>query len=396
MGDPGPNAGAVTHELTGPKPFSDPDNLISITDNTISLDPTGTNAIALTNHTASAERGELNFEIRNNTLSGSATGSVVRVVTNGTADTVGVIDNNDIDGNHAPNTLNNGIEVSTGPGGGTHLWNPELTVDITNNRITETDGHGILVQSTGAFAESYVTIANNDVAAPFESGLSGIFVQAGDATSGSDSIFLKIFENTSAGNGTQGVGLWKEGTDQRVNVFGIFDAPGGPKLSIPPTNAGVQAFVAALNPSSNGATISSGDRFVKFDTDEATNHFGIFQPVVAPVNVVPGAQNVNAAINFTFAGTSVTAAAGVPLQVTLSAANGVLSLAPGSAASLTFTAGDGASDTTMTFTGTTAEVNAALASLTYRSQSNLAGTDTITVTATELFRRRRAKRQRHD
>ena len=384
-GGPGPHAGFVTHEATGPKPFSDPANQISITGNTISLDPTGTNAIALTNLAASTDRGEMNFEIRNNTLSGSAADTVIRVSTNGTADTVGVIDNNAIDANHAPNTgFKFGIEVAAGPGGSGSFWNPEATIDITNNTISETDSFGIVVHADGAEGESYVTIANNNVAAPSEDGASGIFVQAGDGASSTDSIFLKIFGNTSAGNGVAGIGLAKEGADPRVNVFGIFDGPGGPRLSIPPTNADVQTFVAALNPLGNGATVVAGDHFVKFDTDGAPNHFGPFPPVAVPLNVVAADQTVTNNTNLSIAGNGVTAAAGSPLRITLSAANGVLSLAAGSAASLTFTAGDGTSDATMTFTGTTAEVNAALANLTYRSQPGFVGTDAITLTTVNL------------
>ena len=168
------------------KPFSDPDHLISITGNTVSLDPTGTNAIALMNHAASADRGETDFEISGNNLSGSAADSVIRVITKGTADTAGVIDNNIVDANHTPNLgFKNGIDVARARAAQPISGTPS-PVDITNNTVSDTDSFGIVVHGEGAFTEAYVTIANNNVEAPFEASASGIFVQAGNGTSAND------------------------------------------------------------------------------------------------------------------------------------------------------------------------------------------------------------------
>ncbi len=68
------------------------------------------------------------------------------------------------------------------------------------------------------------------------------------------------------------------------------------------------------------------------------------------------------------------------LTVTLSAANGVLTLA--GTTGLTFTTGDGTADPTMTFSGTGRDINAALATLRYTGNANVNGTDTITQTVT--------------
>ncbi len=68
------------------------------------------------------------------------------------------------------------------------------------------------------------------------------------------------------------------------------------------------------------------------------------------------------------------------LTVTLSAAKGVLTLA--GTTGLTFTAGDGTADATMTFSGTGRDINAALATLRYTGNANVNGTDTITQTVT--------------
>ena len=85
----------------------------------------------------------------------------------------------------------------------------------------------------------------------------------------------------------------------------------------------------------------------------------------APVNAVPGAQTTNEDAVKVFssaAGNQVSisdADAGTnPVQVTLSTANGTITLS--GIASLTFVVGDGTDDATMTFTGTIATINARL------------------------------------
>lgn len=74
-------------------------------------------------------------------------------------------------------------------------------------------------------------------------------------------------------------------------------------------------------------------------------------------------------------------------QVTISASHGVISLNPASIASLLFTysdsygagAGDGSADSTMTFQGSLAEINAALDGLVYSPTSNYNGADSIDI-----------------
>ena len=68
------------------------------------------------------------------------------------------------------------------------------------------------------------------------------------------------------------------------------------------------------------------------------------------------------------------------LTVTLTATNGTLTLFGGPVfASLSFTAGDGTADATMTFTGSQADINAALDGLVYTNDGTL-GAATITIT----------------
>lgn len=90
----------------------------------------------------------------------------------------------------------------------------------------------------------------------------------------------------------------------------------------------------------------------------------------APQNTVPGAQNVNEDTALVFSTgngnrvsiADVDAGAGA-VQVTLSVTNGTLTLSSG--AGLTFTTGDGTADTNLVFSGTVANINAALNGMRY-------------------------------
>ena len=109
----------------------------------------------------------------------------------------------------------------------------------------------------------------------------------------------------------------------------------------------------------------------------------------APVNVVPGPQtttqdtalvfstgNANAiSIGDADAGTS-------PVEVTLTASQGTLTLA--GTAGLTFTSGDGGDDATMTFTGTIAAINVALDGMTFMPDSMFAGSALLTIATDDL------------
>ncbi len=95
-----------------------------------------------------------------------------------------------------------------------------------------------------------------------------------------------------------------------------------------------------------------------------------------PVGPLTGAED--AEVSFT-GFTVATNAQGV-LTVSLAAAKGVLTLA--GTDGLTFTAGDGTADQTMTFSGTGIAISTALATLRYTGAAGFIGTDTITQTVT--------------
>ena len=99
----------------------------------------------------------------------------------------------------------------------------------------------------------------------------------------------------------------------------------------------------------------------------------------APVLTVPGAQTVNEDTLLSITGISVAdvdAATGA-VKITMSVAQGRLTLAQ--TTGLTFTVGDGTSDAAMTFTGTVANVNLALARVDYLGNANFSGADTLSI-----------------
>jgi hypothetical protein len=105
----------------------------------------------------------------------------------------------------------------------------------------------------------------------------------------------------------------------------------------------------------------------------------------APVNSVPFFPQTNqhtplvfSAANFNAITVSDIDAGNDSIRVTLTAADGTLSL--GSTTGLTFITGDGVDDSTMTFTGTVAVINSALNGLTFKPNTGFSGTTTIQIT----------------
>ncbi|MDQ3933344.1 MAG: Ig-like domain-containing protein [Actinomycetota bacterium] len=143
-------------------------------------------------------------------------------------------------------------------------------------------------------------------------------------------------------------------------------------------------------------TPDTTDRVVEFkvndgqdDSNTATSNVGVVAVNDPPVNTVPGGQTLDEDSSKTFSsGNSnqisvADADAGTnPLKVTLSVTNGTLTL--NGTTGLSFAcgtcAGDGTSDQTMTFTGSQADINAALNGLIYVPNSNFNGADTLTIT----------------
>jgi Domain of unknown function (DUF4347)/Cadherin-like/Right handed beta helix region/Cadherin domain/Periplasmic copper-binding protein (NosD) len=108
-------------------------------------------------------------------------------------------------------------------------------------------------------------------------------------------------------------------------------------------------------------------------------------PNVAPVINAPASYNVTEDTPVTFSsGISLSDAdaGNNPLDVTITVSNGVFSL--GTVVGLSFFAGDGTADASMTFSGTVAQINAAIDSLTFTPTANFAGTTGLSLFVNDL------------
>src|SRR5207248_2285336 len=113
-------------------------------------------------------------------------------------------------------------------------------------------------------------------------------------------------------------------------------------------------------------------------TDTDTINFTVSAVNDTPVNSVPAAQSTNEDTALVFSSgngnlisiSDVDAASGA-MRVTLTASNGVVTLA--GLTGLTFSVGDGTADATMTFTGTVTDVNAALNGLSFVPDADFNG-----------------------
>ncbi len=166
----------------------------------------------------------------------------------------------------------------------------------------------------------------------------------------------------------------------------------------------------------NGAALSTGATFTQADIDGGTalryQHDGsesltdVFSFTVSdgvggtlststlniavtpandpPVITIPsGNQSADQGANSAISGISIADPDADPskVSVTLSAANGVLSL--GFKTGLNFSQGTGSQDGTMIFTGSLSDINNALSSLIYKSNSSFKGIDTVSVSVND-------------
>jgi large repetitive protein len=109
----------------------------------------------------------------------------------------------------------------------------------------------------------------------------------------------------------------------------------------------------------------------------------------APINTVPGAQvtNEDTALVFSSGNSNQIQiddvdVASADLEITLSVTNGTLTLA--GTTGLVFTTGDGTTDSTMVFRGTQADINVALATLTFNPTANYSGGAVLSITTSDL------------
>lgn len=143
--------------------------------------------------------------------------------------------------------------------------------------------------------------------------------------------------------------------------------------------AGAATFTMTSNDQGNSGGAAKTDVDVVAITVNPVND--------APVITGPVASSTNEDVTRIFSNTqgnliSLADIDATALQVTMSASGGTLSL--GAVAGLVFQAGDGTSDTTLTFTGTTTACNTALNGLRYIPTPNTSGTGAFTLQIDDL------------
>lgn len=101
----------------------------------------------------------------------------------------------------------------------------------------------------------------------------------------------------------------------------------------------------------------------------------------APTITVPGAQSATSNVALAITGISISDPESQSQTVSISVSHGTFSLA--STTGLSFSVGDGTADASMTFSGTLANCNTAIATLTYTSTTDYTGSDTLTINSTD-------------
>lgn len=234
-------------------------------------------------------------------------------------------------------------------------------------------------------APSSVTVTE-DSASP----LTGISFNDVDAASGSVTATLSVPSGSLSATGGGGVtvggsisALTLTGTIANLNAF----IASSQVTYTTATNATAAVTLSAsiddggnsgADPGTTGTASSEADSTTVTLTVNAVND--------APVNTVPAAQTIAVDTNLAFSTLNGTLIAvsdedlgGNDLRITLTSSHGLLTLATTSG--LAFTVGSGTSDATMTFTGTLADVNAALNGAIFTPTPSYTGVAIVQVTS---------------
>jgi VCBS repeat-containing protein len=186
-----------------------------------------------------------------------------------------------------------------------------------------------------------------------------------------------------------------------VGITAVSTDPNGPAATFSLTdNAGGRFAINAITGDvsvANGAAIDfetapghaysiTVQALAGSSTSTQSFSIGVSNVNEAPVNGVPGARSVNEDTHLVFTGANAITisdvdASGGNETVTLSVASGALTL--NGTAGLVFTVGNGTSNSTMTFSGTVAAINAALNGLSYLGNLNFNGSDTLHITTND-------------
>lgn len=274
-----------------------------------------------------------------------------------------------------------------------HSDNTAPTLDATKTPVlnNETEDAGAPSGAVGTLVSSLVDFAVpagqvDNVTDPDAGALLGIAVTAADTTNGSWWYSTDNGTNWNALGAVAGNNARLLAADANTRIY--FQ----PNADYAGTVAGAITFRAwdqttGTNGSTADTTTNGGTTAFSAATDTA--NITVDGVNDAPVNTVPPAQSTPEKVDLTFSaanGNQISIAdvdAGAnDVQVTLSVSHGKLKLA--STAGISFAPGSGDDKATMTFTGTIANINAALDGMKYKPSGAYNGNDTLTITTDDL------------
>ncbi len=211
------------------------------------------------------------------------------------------------------------------------------------------------------------------------------------------------FSDVDAGSATVAAAFSvNNGTLSAVSSAGVtVGTASGTSLTLSGTIADINAFIAAgklsFLPASNSTTSTTLNININDDGNSgsggslatsATTTLAISAVNDAPVNSIPLSQSVQQDGSLVFSsgnGNAITVSdvdvGSNEMQVTLTAAHGLLTL--GSTTGLTLQTGSGSGDSTMTFLGTQAAINAALNGLIFTPNSGYSGNASVQITTSD-------------
>lgn len=266
--------------------------------------------------------------------------------------------------------------------------NSAPTVNLSGSTVAYTENDAATLLNTGA------TVTDTD-SPDFVGGNLTVNIQAG--ATADDRLAIR----------NQGTGVGQIGLSGGVVLFGgetIGTFTGGTGTtplvisfnSVGATPAAVQALLSNITYSNVSEAPSTTARTVQFLVNDGdggtstavTRTVNVTAVNDAPENTVPGAQTIDedGALVFSTANGNTLSisdpdAGSNPVQVTLTGTNGTFSLS--GINGLSFSAGDGTADGTMTFTGTLASINAALNGLSFRPTANFNGAASLALTTND-------------
>jgi len=260
------------------------------------------------------------------------------------------------------------------------LDDSNATVQALNGAATLTDTFAALTEDGTSQLVTITIYAQNDAAA-ITGTTAGDVTEAGGTANGtpgvaSDTGDLAATDPDDTADGWQAVAPGEATT----NGYGTYalTAAGVWTYTLDDAHPGVQGLNGAMTlTDSFTALTEDGTSQVVTVTIHAQNDAPV---VTAQDTTVSGTEDVNLVFNAANANAiSVSDVDHTSLTVTLTVLSGTLTLSQTTGLAFALGGGDGTADVTMTFSGTTADINAALDGLVYRGNLNHDGADTLSV-----------------